>query len=80
MGHWQVPTQGVPTERIMLDRAFIRGFDEVRAGRPFDYFADDAWEYERGRLFAYIAPISMPLPESGELNRRAKFLFEAAWD
>ena len=43
---------------IMARAAFRRGFDDVRAGRPFDPDAfikgNDQWLYERGRQFAVV--------------------------
>ena len=68
-------------EQVMRAPEFRLGFDDVRAGRParFDGFDDTngAWQYERGRQFATIAPLSVKLRINGELNPRALRLFEA---
>lgn len=55
----QVKTKTVTTTYIMSRASFVRGFNEARSGKPFDYdaFAGDLrnqWEYERGRLFGHI--------------------------
>ena len=45
----------VTWKSIMRSKAFRIGFEEVLAGKPFQYdaFSDkDAWYYERGRQFA----------------------------
>ena len=77
----QVETVSVSIESIMRSADFRRGFDEVRAGRP-PCFDNDAchndWHYERGRLFACIAPISMRLKIDGKLNPKAISLYVAA--
>jgi hypothetical protein len=75
----QVPIRGVPTEWIMGSPAFARGFDDARKGVPFDWRNCD-WSYERGRLFAHIAPLGMPLRIDGHLNPKAVALCEAAFD
>jgi hypothetical protein len=64
----------VPIKTIIASAPFRRGFEEVRAGKPFDYeaypavlrpndpkypwSARDQWRYERGRQFAYCFPKS----------------------
>jgi hypothetical protein len=72
---WSIP-------KIMGAAAFRRGFEQVRAGAAPDFDAediDDAWDYERGRLFACIAPLTMRLRvDGGKLNPKAITLFEAA--
>jgi len=45
----------VTVKSIMRSKAFRIGFEEVLAGKPFQYdaFTDkEAWHYERGRQFA----------------------------
>ena len=45
----------VTWKSIMRSKAFRIGFEEVLAGKPFQYdaFSDkEAWHYERGRQFA----------------------------
>jgi hypothetical protein len=78
----QVPVVRCTTASIMRSAEFRRGFDQVRAGGSpeFDWGrSHDMWHYERGRLFACVAPVSMPLRIDGKLNPRAVALFEAAW-
>jgi hypothetical protein len=80
----QICTYRTTTAAIMSLPAFKRGFEDARAGIPFDWRvgADDgsAWGYERGRLFAHIAPLDMPLWVGGKLNLRALILFDAAFE
>jgi hypothetical protein len=75
----QIPTRGVTVSMIMASPAFARGLDDARKGVPFDW-RNGQWEYERGRLFAHIAPLSMPLRIDGHLNPKAVALCEAAFD
>jgi hypothetical protein len=82
----QIPTRLISIQKIMGSEAFGRGFDDARAGRPFDDFygshsgktkerINRAWNYERGRQFAILAPRSMKLRIKGELNARAIQLY-----
>ena len=75
----QVWTVAVSSARIMKHPAFVRGFDDKRAGRPFDANQvtdiDTLWSYERGRLLGCIMPLSMPLFINGRLNPKAIALF-----
>lgn len=66
----QVPTSATSITAIMKSRAFRRGVDDARSHRrpAFDL---DCWEYERGRLFAALAPVEMPVMENGRLHRPA---------
>jgi hypothetical protein len=73
----QVNTWPVTTESIMRDPLFRQGFDEVRCGQSFDWRVD-SWEYERGRLFAHVAPLDMTLFTNKKLNPKAIALFNAA--
>lgn len=55
----QIRTVDVTCQSIMRTKHFVRGFKEVKAGKPFDYdYAprdpNDLWAYERGRLFAFV--------------------------
>jgi hypothetical protein len=64
---------------------FARGFKDARAGIPFDWRIggddiDAAWDYERGRHFAFIAPLDMPLHINSKLNPKAVALCDAAFD
>jgi hypothetical protein len=69
---------------------FARGLDDIRAGRPFtepatadlswSATANASWEYERGRLFGAIAPLSMPIFIDGCLNPKAVRLCALAFE
>ena len=69
----QCRTRAATAEDILRSRDFKAGVEELRAGRPsrFDVFANGDWSYERGRLFAMVAPMSMPLRVRGKLNKPA---------
>jgi hypothetical protein len=74
----QVPTHPITIKSIMSSPAFKVGLDDVRRGIPFDWRINE-WQYERGRLFAFIAPLSMPLRVGGRLNPKAVALCSAAF-
>jgi hypothetical protein len=83
----QIPTRLVSTIEIMGAPEFTRGFEDARQGIAFDWRigADQPdsnadWDYERGRLFAHIAPLKMPLRIDGKLNRKAIALCNAAFN
>jgi hypothetical protein len=78
----QVETEDVSVEWIMRQPAFTCGVIAKRANHPprFDSYGeamDAAWNYERGRLWATIAPRSMPVWTKGKLNPKAVALFNA---
>ena len=78
----QVRTSRTSTLAIMRRPEFGRGFEETRTGLPArydDHDDDDYWAYERGRMFGYIAPLSMPLRINGKINPKALALCEAAF-
>jgi hypothetical protein len=76
----QVETSRTMTQRIMEHPNFERGLNDARRGQPFDWRIDDDYcAYERGRQFANLAPINMPLRINGELNRKAVALCDAAF-
>jgi hypothetical protein len=81
----QVKSAMCSTVTIMSSAAFQAGVDDVRRGLAprFDVFnaydRDELWAYERGRLWASIAPIAMPVTVSGRLNPRAVALLNAAF-
>jgi hypothetical protein len=76
--HKQAHTRRVTFRSIVASSEFARGLDEVRKGLPFN--ADnDNWNYERGRCFGFIAPLSMPLRIGRALNPEALKLAEAAF-
>jgi hypothetical protein len=86
-GAKQVKTKLTTTAKIMSSPAFGVGFNDARTGIPFDWRkgadtagTNGAWDYERGRLFAHIAPITMLLYINSELNPEAVSLFDAASD
>lgn len=76
----QAPTRRVALQTIMARRDFAAGVDDVRSGRAarFDDALNDQWDYERGRQFALIAPMSMPLRIGRSLNPAALALFTLA--
>ena len=75
-------TNDLSPGEVMRTREFRLGFEDARTGRSarFDAFNDTnrAWNYERGRQFATIAPLSMKLSIRGQLNPHALSLFAAA--
>ncbi len=76
----QVATRQISTAAIMRRAAFGQGVADVRTGAAprFDDFSHD-WSYERGRLFACVAPMTMPVRNrDGKLNSKALRLCEAA--
>jgi hypothetical protein len=75
----QARTKKVTTQQIMRDADFIRGVDDVRAGRAPAYDDYVGWNYERGRLFGRIAPVSLPINVEGKLNPKAVALLDAAF-
>jgi hypothetical protein len=80
----QVPTLPTSTAKIMRSRGFLYGVDDVRCGRPprFDEFAaaDKLWSYERGRVWAVLAPRGMPVFVGRRLNPKAVALFNRQRD
>jgi hypothetical protein len=74
----QASIHGVTLRSILGSREFARGLDEVRNGLPLDASNND-WNYERGRHFGFIAPLTMPLRIGKQLNPKALRLAEAAF-
>ena len=70
----QVQTKNTTTTAVIRSAAFVRGFNEVRKGKPLDYDAfrdvNDQWNYERGRQFALLF--------NGALKNGAKVTHSAA--
>jgi hypothetical protein len=70
----QIQTKPTTTTAVIRSRAFVQGFNEVKAGKPLNYDAfldsNDQWNYERGRQFA--------LCFNGALKRGAKVTMSAA--
>lgn len=54
----QATTAAVSAPAVLQSRPFQHGFNEVRQGKRFDDSqfprGDQAWHYERGRLFAAV--------------------------
>jgi len=75
----QARTRSVSLHDIIASREFARGLEEVRTGLPFNP-DNDEWNYERGRAFGHIAPLSMPLRIGRALNPKALALAEAAFE
>lgn len=73
----QVPTRSVSVVEIMSAPKFAKGVADVRAGRgyPPDYDAwedtNERWEYERGRMWATLAPRTVVLKVKGQITERA---------
>jgi hypothetical protein len=79
----QESVRRVSIESILRTVAFAAGVDDVRNGRPpnYDsYHGNDHWSYERGRQWASLAPVSMPLKVDGKLNPKAVALANAAYE
>jgi hypothetical protein len=77
----QIDTCECSVWEIMGTPEFERGLKDARAGAPFDWRVDDpTWSYERGRLFAHVAPLDMRLwiGRGRQLNPKAVALFQAA--
>jgi hypothetical protein len=70
----QIQTKPTTTTAVIRSRAFVRGFNEVKAGKPLNYDAfldsNDQWNYERGRQFALLF--------NGALKKGAKVTMSAA--
>jgi hypothetical protein len=71
----QIPTKNTTTTAVIRSSAFVKGFGEVKAGKPLNYdaYPHDAnkqWDYERGRQFA--------LCFNGALKKGAKVTMSAA--
>jgi hypothetical protein len=63
----------------MSSPEFAHGLSDARNGVAFDWRID-SWNYERGRMFGFIAPPTMPLLVGSKLNPKAVALCEAALD
>ena len=70
----QIQTKSTTTTAVIRSRAFVQGFNEVKAGKPLNYDAfldsNDQWNYERGRQFALLF--------NGALKKGAKVTMSAA--
>jgi hypothetical protein len=78
----QVPIVRVTAAAIVGTPEFALGLEDMRKGVPFDWriggSGKAAWDYERGRQFGCIAPLSMPLRIGRKLNPKAIALYHAA--
>lgn len=76
----QIPIGRTSTEALMRRAAFAIGVDDVRSGVAPDYDGQDDryWAYERGRQWACLAPVSMPLKVGDRLNPAAVALCKVA--
>ncbi len=76
-GDDQVPTRPVSLEWIIGHPKFAQGVADVRGGRgypaAFDAWqnTDDAWNYERGRQWATLAPRHVRLKFNGKITAAA---------
>ena len=57
----QAHTRPVSIRSIVASHEFAWGLAEVRKGLPFNP-DNDAWDYERGRCFGFIAPLDRRWP------------------
>jgi hypothetical protein len=73
----QVVTVPTTTAAIMSHPDFELGVADRRTGRPMPPLCD-SWDYERGRLWACLAPVDLALHIGGRLNPRAVALYDAA--
>jgi hypothetical protein len=79
MAKKQAKTVLSTVEIIMSTASFARGLAEIREGKPFNT-SETSWEYERGRQFGAMAPLSMRLFVKGRLNPDAVRLCRAAFE
>jgi hypothetical protein len=75
----QASTRKATVRSIVASKEFARGFEEARLGKAFNPDNPD-WQYERGRHFAFIAPLNMSLRIGKSLNSKAVRLAEAAFE
>ena len=69
----------IPIVVLMRSPGFLQGVEDVRAGRPprfDDHDGEEDWAYERGRLWAVLAPSSMPLFVGKRVNKKALAIFK----
>ena len=69
-----VPTRSVTVRAIIRSKTFNEGVSDVRRGRAPRFERED-FEYERGRQWATVAPMSMPTMINGKVNPAAMSLF-----
>jgi len=79
----QIPTRSTTVIEIMSGPSFALGVADARAGRRYhrDYDlwnTNTQWIYERGRMWAALAPRDVPLKHNGRLSPAAVRLYNAA--
>jgi hypothetical protein len=78
----QVNTHYVSAAAIMRTDAFRRGVEERRLGREPNYdqtvSINAAWNYERGRQWAVVAPPGLPVLKDNRVNPEALLEFRMA--
>jgi len=84
-GGSQIPTQPVSAAWIMSQPSFALGVTDVRAGRRIhrDYDLWDTngqWSYERGRVWATLAPRNVQLRRAGKITPEALAWFKSFSD
>jgi hypothetical protein len=72
----QEPTVPVPIPWIMAQLHFALGVADVRGRRGFrpeydTWVPDDQWGYDRGRIWATLAPKSLAVKRGGKINPAA---------
>jgi hypothetical protein len=72
----QADTVSVTVEKVMVSPYFELGATDRRAGRGYPdkyetWDGNDQWSYERGRMWAVLAPRSVKLRLGGKLNPQA---------
>ena len=77
----QVPTRYASNLWVMSSSAFALGVRDARAGLPhratYDQWdTDGQWNYERGRAWALLAPLDIPLKRNGAINPDAITYFD----
>ena len=73
--------RGVADRRAGLSPAYDSNnfcFDQSDGDEVATVKTNDLWRYERGRQWACLAPLSMPLEVNGRLNPKAVALYKAA--
>ena len=69
----QVQTKQTSIASVIRTAAFVRGFKEVKTGKPLNYDAfrdaNEQWNYERGRQFALLF--------NGAIKRGARVTYTA---
>ena len=76
----QVPTSDTTIEEVMSSPYFALGVADQRAGRGYrsaytTWKGNDQWNYDRGRVWAVLAPRSVALTRDGKLNPAAIVYF-----